>query len=109
MFKRSERDMLKVALAICDASLDCDISLTLKDIDIKFTRRNYENIQTKAQVLCEMLNNDKIDPKLAFIHCGMFTDSEEAYSMSMKWYEDNKENPVISDGVEPPVEQTVKS
>jgi hypothetical protein len=79
--------MLKVVLKICAGM--SDITLNLRDIDIKFTRRNYENIQTKAQVLCEMLNNEKIDPKLAFTHCGMFTDPEEAYTMSMKWFETN--------------------
>jgi SPP1 family phage portal protein len=89
MFKASEQETLKVVLRICrDLS---DISLSLRDIDIKFTRRNYENIQTKAQVLCEMLNNPKIDPKLAFTHCGLFTDPEEAYAMSMKWFEENKD------------------
>lgn len=88
MFKQSEQEMLKVVLRICnDLS---DISLNLQDIDIKFTRRNYENIQTKAQVLCEMLNNEKIDPKLAFTHCGMFTDPEEAYTMSMQWFEQHQ-------------------
>lgn len=88
MFKQSEQETLKVVLRICEGT--SDISLNLRDIDIKFTRRNYENIQTKAQVLCEMLNNDKIDPKLAFTHCGMFTDPEEAYTMSMNWYEEQQ-------------------
>ena len=68
MFKRSEQEMLKVVLPICETL--AGVSLTLKDVETKFTRRNYENIQTKAQVLCEMLNNVKIDPKLAFSHCG---------------------------------------
>lgn len=95
MFKQSEQEMLKVVLRICnDLS---DINLSISDIDIKFTRRNYENIQTKAQVLCEMLNNEKIDPKLAFTHCGMFTDPEEAYTMSMKWHKEQKK--IESDGV----------
>ena len=109
MFKQSEQDTLKVALNICKASDESDIELSLKDIDIKFTRRNYENIQTKAQVLCEMLNNPKIDPKLAFIHCGMFTDAEEAYSMSMRYYDDTQANMVDTGGETPPDEQTVKS
>lgn len=86
MFKRSEREMLKVVLRICRTLAGMDLKLT--DVETKFTRRNYENIQTKAQVLCEMLNNPKIDPKLAFTHCGMFTDPEEAYQMSMKRYEE---------------------
>lgn len=89
MFKRSEQEMLKVVLPICKTLTGIDLSL--KDIETKFTRRNYENIQTKAQVLCEMLNNAKIDPKLAFSHCGMFTDAEEAYQMSMRWYEAEQE------------------
>lgn len=86
MFKRSEREMLKIVLRICRDL--AGMELKLADVETKFTRRNYENIQTKAQVLCEMLNNPKIDPKLAFTHCGMFTDPEEAYQMSMKQYEE---------------------
>lgn len=86
MFKRSERETLKVVLRICRTLAGMDLKLA--DVETKFTRRNYENIQTKAQVLCEMLNNPKIDPKLAFTHCGMFTDPEEAYQMSMKQYEE---------------------
>lgn len=88
MFKASEQTMLKIILRIIKVL--SEVSLELKDIDIKFTRRNYENIQTKAQVLCEMLNNPKIDPKLAFTHCGLFTDPEEAYTMSAKWFEENQ-------------------
>ena len=109
MFKQSEQETLKVALNICKSSDESDIDLSLKDIDIKFTRRNYENIQTKAQVLCEMLNNPKIDPKLAFIHCGMFTDAEEAYIMSMKYYDGVQANMVETGPETSPDEQTVKS
>ncbi len=88
MFKQSEHETLKVVLPICKALGGIDLSLG--DIETKFTRRNYENIQTKAQVLCEMLNNPKIDPRLAFAHCGMFPDAEEAYQMSMKWFEEQQ-------------------
>lgn len=84
MFKAGENDMLKVVLPICRTL--SGLALELSDIDVRFTRRHYENIESKAQVLCEMLNNDKIDPKLAFSHCGMFTDPEEAYNISMGWY-----------------------
>lgn len=105
MFKRSEREMLKVVLRICRTLAGMDLKLA--DVETKFTRRNYENIQTKAQVLCEMLNNPKIDPKLAFTHCGMFTDPEEAYQMSMKQYEevqkklDAQNKKVNTDGNQP--------
>lgn len=113
MFKQSEREMLKVILKICRTLSGMDLKLV--DVETKFTRRNYENIQTKAQVLCEMLNNPKIDPKLAFTHCGMFTDPEEAYQMSMKQYEAAQKkaekmakNKVNTYGEEPNVKQAEK-
>lgn len=107
MFKRSEREMLKIVLRIC--SLTANVNLKLADVETKFTRRNYENIQTKAQVLCEMLNNPKIDPKLAFSHCGMFTDAEEAYQMSIKWFKEQQKKQVNTEGGEPTDKQPEKA
>ena len=89
MFKRSEMDMLNVALTICDGTRGVSIDLRPWDIETKFTRRNYENITSKAQVLCEMLNNPKVHPVLAFQSCGLFPDPEYAYVISDKYYEDN--------------------
>ena len=84
-FKRSEKNMLKLVLRIVKEL--SGIELKLSDIDMKFTRRNYENIQSKSQVLTTMLSNPKIHPKLAFEHCGMFSDAESAYTDSEKYYE----------------------
>ena len=67
-----------------------DLKLKLSDISLKFTRRNYENIQSKSQVLDLMLKNEKIHPLLAFESSGMFVDPESAYMLSMKYYEENK-------------------
>lgn len=89
MFKRSEKQALKLVLRICRDL--ADINLTLKDIDMKFTRRNYENIQSKAQTLDTMLKNNKIHPLLAFEHSGLFTDPESAYAMSQKYYEESQQ------------------
>lgn len=88
MFKDSERQFLKIALKIIRATTGT--SLTLADIETKFTRRNYENILAKSQVLTSMLANDKIDPLLAFTHCGLFSDPEDAATMSKQYYEKNK-------------------
>ena len=85
-FKRSEKAMLKLVLRIIKEL--SGVELKLSDIDMKFTRRNYENIQSKAQVLTTMLANPKIHPKLAFEHCGMFSDAESAYKESEKYYAD---------------------
>lgn len=89
LFSRSEREFLRVFLKICSETTD--ISLRLSDIGLKFTRRNYADIQSKAQVLAELLNNSRVHPKLAFQVCGLFTDSEEAYAMSEKYYQEQQE------------------
>lgn len=86
MFKLSERKYLKLVLNICQGNTGTLKNLNAQDIQIRFTRRNYEDIQTKSQVLVTMLNNDKIDPKLAFEHSGLFVDSDRAYSQSMQYY-----------------------
>lgn len=88
MFKRSEGTFLRLVLRILrDMS---DVSIGLSDIDIKFTRRNYEAIQSKSQVLVSMLQQEKIHPLLAFSHCGLFSDAESAYTMSMNYYEEQQ-------------------
>jgi hypothetical protein len=79
--------MLKICAPTNGAHSEVCSSI-LKDIVMAFTRRNYEAIQRKSQVLISMLNNPKIHPQLAFAHCGMFSDVEDAYSMSMKYYEE---------------------
>ncbi len=81
--------MLKLVLRICREK--SEINLYLKDIEMKFTRRNYENIQSKSQVLISMLQQPKIHPQLAFQHSGLFSDSETAYTMSMKYYEEQQQ------------------
>ena len=83
MFRRAEKKMLKLVLMLCKELRGLD--LRLKDIDLHFTRRNYENIQSKSQVLISMLNNPKIHPLLAFQHSGLFVDPESAYNMSMEY------------------------
>ena len=86
MFKKAEKKMLKLVLRIC-RDLSDGVSLFLKDIDLQFTRRNYENIQSKSQVLVSMLQQPKIHPLLAFQHSGLFVDPESAYALSMEYYE----------------------
>ena len=89
MFKKSEHEVLKLILRIIrdTQNLSDDIyNLKLKNISMQFTRRNYENIQSKAQVLVSMLQQNKIHPRLAFATSGAFTDPESAYQASMEYY-----------------------
>lgn len=84
MFKPSDRRFLKIVIDIMRDTIGT--TLKLSDIEIKFTRRNYDNIGTKSTVLATMLSNEKIHPQLAFTHSGMFTDPEGAYQMSNEYY-----------------------
>jgi hypothetical protein len=88
MFKEAERQILKVALSIIRSTVGTELKLS--EVEIRFTRRNYENLQSKAQVLVSLLNCDKIAPALAFAHCGMFSDAEDAAKMSAEHYEQVK-------------------
>lgn len=82
-FKLSERKLLKVILQIC--KIKKAFSLRVCDVDIRFTRRNYENIAQKSTVLTQMLGCEKIHPKLAFQHSGMFPDPDLAYTISKEY------------------------
>lgn len=82
-FDKSEKRFLRIVLRISNTLRK--MNLRLSDIDIRFTRRNYENIQTKAQVLTTMLASGKIHPRLAFASCGMFADPESAYLESERY------------------------
>jgi SPP1 family phage portal protein len=88
VFEDSEKEFLKLALHILRTTTDLD--LELKDIEIRFTRTNYENIMQKAQVLTMLLGNSQIHPQLAFTQSGMFIDPELAYSMSKKYAEEQQ-------------------
>lgn len=71
-FRESERKFLKTVLDIIRRTVGT--SLVLSDIDIKFTRRNYENIQGKAQVFVSLVQSGYCDLEEAFIISGISPD-----------------------------------
>ena len=85
-FEEPEREMLKLVLRIMRDTVGT--SLKMSDIEPHFTRKNYENIAAKSQVLIAMLNNPKIHPELAFQYCGMFSDPASAYLQSKAYYDE---------------------
>lgn len=88
LFKRSERLFLDAALHILDVSEH--LGLTSSNVEIKFTRRNYEAIQSKTQVLTTLLGSGKVAPRLAFQYCGMFSDPEDAYDQSKRYVDEQR-------------------
>ena len=94
-FKRSEKEFLQLVLRILRDMTG--LVLELKNVEIKFSRRNYDNLQTKSQVLTTLLNSPRIHPQLAFVHSGLFLDPESAYLQSKEWWEENeKKEPLPS-------------
>lgn len=59
-------------------------SLSVADIDIKFTRNKTDNLLVKTQALANMLNAG-VHPRLAFKICGLFNDPEQAYQDSIPY------------------------
>lgn len=86
--KRSERDALRVVLSICRQSASCDIDLRIRDIELKFNRRNYENILTKAQTFTTLIQSKMLDPEVVFQVSGLFTDPEAAWTATQKWLDE---------------------
>ena len=91
MFKLPETQMLNVVGVICNVLNKGEYSFDPDTIDIKFTRRNYEDILSKSQTLTTMLANDKVHPQKAYEACGLFPDTEEAYQMGMEWFKEHGE------------------
>lgn len=88
VFKKSEKGFLKLVLRILRDTVGTKLRLT--DISTHFTRRNYENIASKASVLISALNSGKIHPELCFSMSGAFIDPESAYLMSKAWVEEQE-------------------
>ena len=88
-FKLPELEMLNVVSTICNTLNQGEYSFDPDLLDIKFTRRNFEDILSKSQTLITMLNNDKVHPQKAYEACGLFPDVEEAYQMGMEWFREH--------------------
>ena len=100
-YKAEEKRFLKLVLRILKNTPGVDMKLEARNIDTKFSRRNYDNLQTKSQVLTTMLSNPRIHPELAFTHSGLFLDPESAYLQSKEWWEaqEQKEQQDLQDYV----------
>lgn len=92
LWQRSDKDFLRIALSLCDDLPDSAgkdrLELSAEDIIGKFTRRNYEDVMTKATVLTTLLGCDKVHPKTAYQAANLVPDPEEAYQEGIEWYEE---------------------
>lgn len=87
LFKQSEMEFLRLVLRICrDTPFAAKeiADLTLRDIDISFTRNRSDAMQTKAQAL-QILLACGVNPEDAYEYCEMFNDSAAVWRKSWEW------------------------
>ena len=82
MFKKSEKDFLKIVLKIIMESENTEIRLS--DIDVKFVPNKTDNLLTKTQALQTMLEAG-IHPQIAIVKSGLFGDPEQVYLDSLPY------------------------
>ena len=88
-FKVAERRSLGIISRLMGFN---DISIDPKEIDIRFDRRNYADILTKAQALTTMLQSNKVAPIDAYSSVGMFPDSTGASARGEAYFDKMREN-----------------
>ena len=88
MFREPEQRAIELLTEI--AGRLSDIDLDPVEIEVKFTRRNYEDLLSKSQTLVTMLQQDKIHPQYAYEASGLFIDTQDAYNAGMDWYEEQQ-------------------
>lgn len=86
-FKKTDYILLNQVLKICKKFDSKNIKkLTIRDIDIKFTRNKSDNLLTKTQGLLN-LKSAQVDPQTAFATVELFPDPNEACTSSENYYE----------------------
>ena len=86
LFKKSEKQFLKLVLTIAGDMEPLDLSLS--QVDVYFPRRNYDNIATKANVLSTLI--EKIPPHSAYVASNLFVDTEAEYKEYERWAAEQK-------------------
>ena len=82
MFKRSEKQFLKVALNILKTKVG--LKLKVEHIEAKFARRHTDNILTKVQAMVQLLDAG-IAPEIAIATAGIWNDPTDVAIQSKKY------------------------
>lgn len=86
MFKECAKEELRLILRICKLSPKSDIkTLTLKDVEQKFTRNKSDNFLVKSQGLMNQIQSG-VSPDVAMTTSGLYSDTNEAFNKSMEFY-----------------------
>ena len=85
-FKRCSKPELELILKICKLSPNSEINtLTINQVEQKFTRNKSDNFLVKSQGLMNQINSG-VSPDVAMATSGLYSDTNEAYNKSMNFY-----------------------
>lgn len=85
-FKRCSKPELKMILKISKLAPMSEIkTLTLRNIDQKFTRNKSDNFLVKSQGMMNQIKSG-VAPDIAMTTSGLYSDSNETFSKSMEFY-----------------------
>jgi SPP1 family phage portal protein len=88
MFKKGEKQTLKMILKICNLSPASGIKkLSIKDVETKFERNKSDNLLVKAQALLN-LKQAEVPPEIAYGVVGLFSDPNEVYQRALAYFGD---------------------
>ena len=85
IFKKSENELLRIMLRICNAKRGMELQLS--EIEPHFERLNSDNILSRSQALVTLLASGKVHPELCFEAVGIYSDPNSAYRMSKEYEE----------------------
>lgn len=81
--KEAEKASARIILNIIQKT-SMDVNISTRDFDVKITRNPTDNMLVKAQALDYLFKN-KIHPLIALITCGLFSDPQKVYEMSLPY------------------------
>lgn len=84
LFKRSEKQFLRLVLRIIRDNGNQTFNLNLAEVECKFTRRQHDNLQTKTQALLQMLQAG-LNPEVAIATSGLFNDPMDVAAQSTEY------------------------
>ena len=82
LWRKSEREFLRLVLRIMGDTRDVDLKLAA--VECKFTRRQHDNLQSKVQSLSGLLQAG-IAPEIAIATSGLFNDPTDVAAQSEKY------------------------
>ena len=90
LFKKSEKEFLRLVLTIIRTSKEFNLSLA--EIECKFTRRQHDNLLVKSQALLQLLEAG-FEPSLAIATVGLVNDPMDVAKQSELYLEKWKPKP----------------